>query len=84
MRMTAAAMECHSVWLRASDYQVVPLNARLDNRVPELKRALESGIPAYQDSARTNFFDVELPNGWAYIHVRDDKQIVYLVAYSLL
>ncbi len=82
--MTATAAQCASVWLRAGDYQVTPLNARLGNRVPELQKALETGIPAYPDSVRRNFYDVELPNGWAYIHVRDDKQIVYLVAYSLL
>jgi hypothetical protein len=32
--------------------------------------------------SRANFYDVELPAGWAYIHVRDDKRTVYLVAYS--
>jgi hypothetical protein len=39
-------------------------------------------VPAYPDTSRRNFYDVELPSGWAYIHIRDDKQTVYLVAYS--
>ena len=82
--MTATAAAYESIWLRAGNYQVAPLNARLSNRVTELKSALESGVPAYPDAARPDFYDVELPNGWAYVHVRDDKQIVYLVAYSLL
>jgi hypothetical protein len=77
----AAATQNDTIWLRA-DYDVAPLNARLSARLPELKRALESGVPAYPDSSRRNFYDVELPSGWAYIHIRDDKQTVYLVAYS--
>jgi hypothetical protein len=61
---------------------VAALNAKVADRAPELKRALESGVPAYPDGNRENFYDVELPTGWAYIHVRDDRQIVYLIAYS--
>jgi hypothetical protein len=81
--MTAAAVQYDSVWLRAANYEVAPLNARVSGRVSELKRALESGIPAYPDTNRANFYDVELPDGWAYIHVHDDNQTVYLVAFSL-
>ena len=80
--MTATASQCDTIWLRAADYQVAPLNSRLANRVSELKRALQSGLAAYPDVRRRHFYDVELPNGWAYIHVRNDKQTVYLVAFS--
>lgn len=80
--MTALAAQNDSIWLRAADYEVTPLNARLAARVSELKRGLERGLPAFPDANRQNFYDVELPNGWAYIHVREDKQTVYLVAYS--
>ena len=47
-----------------------------------IQDALEAGIAACPDMSRDNFYDVELPNGWAYIHVRDDKHTVYLIAYS--
>jgi len=82
--MTAAAVQSDSIWLSAANYNVAPLNTKLDARVPELKHALQAGIPAFPDTSRHNFYDVALPNGWAYIHVRDDNRTVYLVAYSRL
>jgi hypothetical protein len=82
--MPATATQSDSIWLSAANYNVAPLNAKLDARIPELKRSLQAGIPAYPDTNRRDFYDVELPNGWAYIHVRDDNRTVYLVAYSRL
>jgi len=79
---TATAIQSDTTWLRIPNYDIAPLNARLAGRVLELARALQSGLSAYPDPTRENFYDVELPSGWAYIHVRDDKQVVYLVAYS--
>jgi hypothetical protein len=78
----ATALQSDTIWLRIPDYEIAALNARLAARVPELKSALRSGLAAYSDMNRENFYDVELPTGWAYIHVRDDKQVVYLIAYS--
>ena len=77
-----AALQTDTTWLRISDYEIAALNGKLSGRVPELKQALGSGLVAYPDINRSNFYDVELPAGWAYIHVRDDKQIVYLIAFS--
>ena len=79
--MSATATQLDSIWLRGVDYDVTPLNPRLSGRISELRKALQSGLPAYPDAGRNNFYDVELPNGWAYIHVRNNKQI-YLVAFS--
>jgi hypothetical protein len=78
----ATALQVDSTWLRIPDYEVVALNAQLAGRVPELKRALQAGLPAFPDASRDTFYDVEIPDGWAYIRVRDDKQTVYLIAYS--
>ena len=61
--LSAAAAQSDAIWLRTGDYQVAPLNSRVLSRVSELKRALESGLPAYPDTSRSNFYDVELPNG---------------------
>jgi hypothetical protein len=80
--MMAAALQSDTAWLRLVDYEVAALNERVASRVPELKDALQSGLPAYPDTNRDSFYDVELPAGWAYIHVRDDKQTVYLIAFS--
>ena len=82
--MMATAVQSDSIWLRAAKYNVAALNSKLAGRVSELKGALESGLPAYPDTNRGDFYDVELPNGWAYIHVREDKHTVYLIAYSPL
>ena len=82
--MMATAVQSDSIWLRATKYNVAALNSKLAGRVSELKHALEAGLPAYPDTNRGDFYDVELPNGWAYIHVREDKQTVYLIAYSPL
>jgi hypothetical protein len=75
-------MQSDTMWLRIPDYDIAALNPGLSNRLPELQHALKSGLSAYPDMSRANFYDVELPAGWAYIHVRDDKRTVYLVAYS--
>jgi hypothetical protein len=82
--MMATAVQSDSIWLRATKYNVAALNSKLAGRVSELKCALEAGLPAYPDTNRGDFYDVELPNGWAYIHVREDKHTVYLIAYSPL
>ena len=81
---TATAVQSEAIWLRAPNYDVSALNTKLAGRVPELKSALQTGLAAWPDMTRRNFYDVELTTGWAYIHVREDNQIVYLVAYSRL
>lgn len=82
--VTATAVQSDAIWLRATNYDVAALNNKLTGRVAELKNALQNGLAAFPDPNRNSFYDVELPNGWAYIHVRDDKQTVYLVAFSRL
>jgi len=80
--MTSTAVQYDAIWLRPADYAVAPLNAKLKNKVTELSKALEKGLPAYPDNNRQDFYDVELENGWAYIHIREDRRMVYLIAYS--
>ena len=82
--MSATAVQSDAIWLNASNYNVSPLNAGLAHRVPELKHALQGGIAAFPDTGRNDFYDVELAQGRAYIHIHDDKHTVYLVAYSRL
>lgn len=80
--MAAAALQSDAIWLRTTDYNVAALNSKMTDHVAELKRALRAGLPAYADGSRKHFYDVELPGGWAYIHVLDGRQTVYLIAYS--
>ena len=79
---TAAALQNDTIWLESTNYHVVALNDKLSSHVSDLKRELRSGIPAYADHSRDGFYDVELNNGWAYIHVHDVARTVYLVAFS--
>ena len=80
--MTATAIQSDTTWMRLRDYEITPLNDKLAGRIPELRNALASGLSAYADTSRENFYDVELPTGWAYIHVHNGTKTVYLVAYS--
>ncbi len=78
----AAAIQNNTIWLEASNYDVVALNTKLSSHVSELSNALRQGVPACPDSSREGFYDVELPSGWSYIHVHDGARTVYLVAFS--
>ena len=69
-------------WLRLRGYRVVALKPEFDELTTELERAIEEGIPAYPDLARADFYDVELEDHWAYIHVYRTGRTVYLVAHS--
>ncbi len=80
--MAAAALQNDTIWLQSGNYNVVSLNSKLSSHIPELKRALKIGVPAYPDNSRDGFYDVELNDGWSYIHVHDNARTVYLVAYS--
>jgi hypothetical protein len=81
--MMAAALQSDTIWLRTSGYNVEALNSKLTGRIPELQSALTKGLPACPDTNRKGFYDVELPGGWAYIHVREDAATVYLSACAL-
>jgi hypothetical protein len=80
----ASAIESQSqaTWLLLPDYRVEVLHPRLVERAAVLKKALISGVAGYHDAGRKDFYDVELPTGWAYIHVHDHNKTVHLIAYS--
>jgi hypothetical protein len=80
--MAMAAALQNEIWLQATNYSVVSLNSKLSPYIPELTMALRNGVPAYPDSGRDGFYDVELNHGWGYIHVHDDARTVYMVAFS--
>ena len=71
-----------SVWLRLPGYQVVALKPELGEHVNNLQRAIREGISADSDLARTDFYDVALQEGTAYICVFRGGHKVYLVAHS--
>ena len=70
-----------AVWLRLPGYRVAALMSEFGEHAIQLERAIHAGTPAYADSARADFYDVALEGGWAYVHVRRDGQVVYLVAH---
>lgn len=75
-----STVPCEAIWLQLENYHVVPLSPQLDG-CADLQLAINRGIPACPDLHRADFYDVELGDGWAYINVRDDLQVVYLVAH---
>ena len=77
----ASIVPCDAIWLQFRDYHVVPLNPRLAGGIEEVEQAIKRGIAGCPDLRRPDFYHIELNNAWAYIHLRGDAQIVYLVAY---
>ena len=75
-----STVPCEAIWLKLHNYRVLPLSPQLDG-FADLQEAINRGVPACPDSHRSDFYDLELDDGWAYIHVRDDLRVVYLVAY---
>jgi hypothetical protein len=69
------------VWLRLSGYHVAASKPGFDEHALELERAVQTGILAYPDLDRGDFYDVPLEQGWAYIHVYRNGHAVYLIAY---
>ena len=74
--------ELVAICLRRRDYRVVPLNSSLSGYATALGMAIERGVRAYRDLHRPDFYDIELENGRAYVHLHDDARAVYLVAYG--
>ena len=75
-----STVPCEAIWLKLPNYRVLPLSSQLDGYA-DLQEEINRGIPACPDVHRADFYDVELDHAWAYIHVREDLRIVYLVAY---
>jgi len=67
------------IWLQTNTYDVVSLDHGFDTR--ELAAAVTKGTLAYPDARRSDFYDVELDSGWAYVHVCDDLRTIYLISY---
>jgi hypothetical protein len=76
--------ELEAIWLRRRNYRIVPLNSSLSGHTPTVGMAIDRGVRAYPDLQRPDFYDIELENGRAYVHVHDDARTVYLVAYDNL
>jgi hypothetical protein len=74
--------EVEAISLRRRNYRVVPLNSSLSGHTPAVGMAIDRGVCAYPDLQRPDFYDIELENGRAYVHVHDDARAVYLVAYD--
>jgi hypothetical protein len=71
-----------SVWLRLPGYQVVALKPEFGEHVNQLERAIQEGVPADLDPSRTDFYDVALDEGTAYVCVFRGSHKVYLIAHS--
>ncbi|SRR6266566_2596919 len=78
----ASALQLDAIWLQLQNHDIVPLNPSLAECTFELDMAIRRGARAYPDLKRIDFYDIELRNGWAYIHVRREARTVYIVASS--
>ena len=81
--MTACmAVRNESIWLKEHGYNVVAMNEKLTSHVQTLAKELSSGISAYPDLTRENFYSIQLKGNWYYVHIHDAVRTVYLVAAS--
>ncbi len=76
-----------SGWLKTDD-PVVPVDSATSaiskgtgGGLFRLQAALREGVCATPDLKRSGFYDVELDNGWYYIHIPAHMLKVYVVAY---
>lgn len=69
------------IWVEHNDYEIVALNPLLHEPALMLEKAIRGGTSARPDSIRPGFFDIDLADGWAYVHIRDEARVAYLVAY---
>lgn len=69
------------IWLTLPGYRVAALKPEFHEAAVELEREINEGVSVHPDPARTDFYDVALKSGWAYIHVRREAGTVYLIAY---
>ena len=68
------------VWLQCENYEIVPLNALRGAPTFGAGGSDWARISARPDSKRRDFFEVNLTDGWVYIHVHDAARTVYVVA----
>jgi hypothetical protein len=78
---SALVPKIDGIWFQRHNYRILPLNPFLSEFVPKLRQAIERGAYVRPDSNRLSFYDIKLTDGWAYIHVRDDAKMIYVVAY---
>ena len=81
---SALARQSGVIWLHGHDYKIVALNSSFNQATAKLQKEMERGVCARPDFNRRDFYDVDLVDGWAYIHVHDEAHTVYVVAYSTL
>jgi len=80
--MKALASKPSDIRLQRRNYRIVPLNPSVDAPISELAVAIDQGVSARPDLSRLDFYEVDLEDGWAYVHLHDDARVAYLVAYS--
>jgi hypothetical protein len=69
------------IWLTLRGYHVAALKPEFREAAMALEREINEGVSVHPDPARTDFYDVALEGGSAYIHVHRDRRTVYVIAY---
>lgn len=69
------------VWFRSKDYSVVTFNPKVTGCVLGPGWLLEKVLATCPDARRENFYDIEVENGWFYVHVHDDNRTVYVITH---
>ena len=68
------------IYLRLSDYRIVPAKTAVRRFVSDLQGILAQGVFAQRDNKRFGFYDIEVDEDCFYIHVYHETRTVYLLA----
>lgn len=83
--MKANYQTTYETWLQSND-PVVPVNnsrastASLKDSLTEIRTALTKGVCGVPDRNRSGFYEIEIEDGWYYIHIPEHIARVYLIA----
>ena len=80
--MKSLASKPGPIRLQRPNYRIVPLTPSVGAPISELALAIRQGVSARPDLNRIDFYEVDLEDGWAYIHLHEDARVAYLISYS--
>ncbi len=63
-------------------YRVMPLNPALGTYTQKLQREMGTVCRLSASAGRPDFYEVDAPGGWYYVHVHHPSRTVYVVAHS--
>jgi len=84
MMLDSTPTQYDPVWLRSKDYRVVTLNPRIAASILGLERLPGKVLATCPDIRRKDFYNIEMENGWSYVHIHHGTRTVYLIGHCVV